>query len=159
MCFETVYGTYILACSACLEHSLYINCLAAFRHLALFVAGSALDEKLPFLSTFENEVRPRKFSRPQIMHSWLRVCPCLSNSKKRARNFCLYSTLLIWERQGLTLLAVGVGWGALIVQSPLFDFNLSRKRIDLAEILSQKALKPRTTNKPSTAELQWLDHC
>ena len=69
--------------------------------------------------------------------------------------------LLIWSRvgQGPTVLAAGSGGGCLDIVlsclSFLFSFSLSLGDGPIkTEILSQRAVKPKTTNQPSY--LQWL---
>ena len=69
---------------------------------------------------------------------------CLENIQSR-------SVLLIWiiVGQGSTVLAVGAGGGCLIFFSRLyFLFSLKLGPIE-TKILSQRAVKPKTTDKPN----------
>ena len=69
-------------------------------------------------------------------------------------NFPCRGVLLIWTRlgQGPTALAVGAGGGCLDSFSPVYQFSsLSPSPWETArhtELLSQRVVKPKTTNKP-----------
>ena len=69
-------------------------------------------------------------------------------------NFQCRGVLLIWivVGQGPTALAVGAGgvvWTFFLLSIiSLFFLPLSGRRPDIDEILSQRAVKPKTTNQP-----------
>ena len=76
-------------------------------------------------------------------------------------NFQCWGVLLIWIRvgQGPTALAVGAGWGCLDIffsRLPFLFWETARYRLKYClgdgtiqtEILSQRAVKPKTTNQP-----------
>ena len=64
--------------------------------------------------------------------------------------------LIIWiiEGQGPIALAVGAGGGCLDIFSLVYLFSLLSPSLGddpiLTEILSQKAVKPKTTNQPTS---------
>ena len=67
-------------------------------------------------------------------------------------------TILITVGQGPISFAVGAGWGSLDIFTLIypfssFSFSLGDGSIQ-TKILSQRAVKPKTTNQPN----QWLDH-
>ena len=77
-------------------------------------------------------------------------------------NFQCRGVLLIWiiVGQGPTALAVGAGGGCLDIffscLSFLFSFSLSLGDGPIkTEILSQRAVKPKTTNQPTTSLPPW----
>ena len=76
-------------------------------------------------------------------------------------NFQCRGVLLIWIRvgQGPTALALGAGGGCLDIffsrLSFIFSFSLSLGDGPIkTEILSQRAVKPKTTNQPSFSQYE-----
>ena len=66
--------------------------------------------------------------------------------------------LLIWIRvgQGPTSLAAGAGWGYLDIFSLVYHFSFSLSLGDgpiQTEILSQRAVQPKTTNQPNHLDI------
>ena len=79
-------------------------------------------------------------------------------------NFQGQGVLLIWIREGQwpTALAVGAGGGCLDIFLSsiisLFFLPFSGRRPEKTEILSQRAVKPKTTNQPTPRHRKFTQH-
>ena len=74
-------------------------------------------------------------------------------------NFQCWGVLLLWMivGQGPIVLAVGAGGGCLDIFSLVYLFSFPSPSPWETEILSQRAVKPKTTNQPTKIHCYLLD--
>ena len=82
--------------------------------------------------------------------------------RRSCGNFQCRGILLMWVRvgQGPTALAVGAGWGCLDIFSLVYHFSFLSPSLEdgpiQTEILSQRAVKPKTNKPTDTPSLSFV---